>query len=155
MSGSESAGVILEASCLPRLLTSVDVMFFDTDCAAVVHNLAYLRFIETNRTLLAGQLGMGLAGMAASGVYPVVVRSEVDYRKPAALGDTLEVEGWLESFDRTCFWCGFEVRRKSDGALMVTARQMLAVVRMPAARPMRLPEDWAVRWPSLVRDRVR
>jgi YbgC/YbaW family acyl-CoA thioester hydrolase len=139
----------------PRLLTSVDVMFFDTDCAAVVHNLAYLRFIETNRTLLAGQLGMGLAGMAESGVYPVVVRSDVEYRRPASLGDTLEVEGWLESFDRTCFWCGFEVRRKRDGLLMVTARQMLAVVRMPAARPMRLPEDWADRWPSLARDRVR
>jgi YbgC/YbaW family acyl-CoA thioester hydrolase len=139
----------------PRLLTSVDVMFFDTDCAAVVHNLAYLRFIETNRTLLAGQLGMGLAGMAESGVYPVVVRSDVEYRKPASLGDTLEVEGWLESFDRTCFWCGFEVRRKRDGLLMVTARQMLAVVRMPAARPMRLPEGWSARWPSLARDRVR
>ena len=26
-------------------------MFFDTDCAAVVHNIAYLRFIETARTL--------------------------------------------------------------------------------------------------------
>jgi YbgC/YbaW family acyl-CoA thioester hydrolase len=130
-------------------------MFFDTDCAAVVHNLAYLRFIETNRTLLAGQLGMGLAEMASTGVYPVVVRSEVDYRKPAVLGDTLEVEGWLESFDRTCFWCGFEVRRKRDGALMVTARQMLAVVRMPAAKPVRLPEEWSGHWPSLERARVR
>lgn len=140
---------------LPRLVTAVDVMFFDTDCAAVVHNLAYLRFIETNRTLLAGQLGMGLAGMAASGVYPVVVRSEVDYRRPAALGDTLRVEGWLESFDRTCFWCGFEVRRERDDQLMVTARQMLAVVRMPEARPMRLPEDWATRWPELFRAKVR
>ena len=35
-------------------------MFFDTDCAAVVHNIAYLRFIEIARTLLAEQLGMGL-----------------------------------------------------------------------------------------------
>ena len=80
----------MSESKVPRLTTSVDVMFFDTDCAAVVHNLAYLRFIETNRTLLTGQLGMGLSDMALSGVYPVVVRSEVDYRKPAALGDTLE-----------------------------------------------------------------
>jgi YbgC/YbaW family acyl-CoA thioester hydrolase len=144
-----------EGTQVPRLITSVDVMFFDTDCAAVVHNLAYLRFIETNRTLLAGQLGMGLADMASTGVYPVVVRSEVDYRKPAALGDALEVDGWLESFDRTCFWCGFEVKRKRDGALMVTARQMLAVVRMPAAKPMRLPEEWAHRWPTLSKTRVR
>ena len=34
----------------PRIRTDVQVMFFDTDCAAVVHNLAYLRFIEVART---------------------------------------------------------------------------------------------------------
>src|SRR5438105_1673101 len=37
----------------PRIRTEVQVMFFDTDCAAVVHNIAYLRFIEIARTLLA------------------------------------------------------------------------------------------------------
>jgi len=31
----------------PRLSVEVQVMFFDTDCAGVVHNIAYLRFIET------------------------------------------------------------------------------------------------------------
>src|ERR1035437_1848398 len=31
----------------PRLETREEVMFFDTDCGAVVHNLAYLRMIET------------------------------------------------------------------------------------------------------------
>ena len=46
----------------PRIQTEVQVMFFDTDCAAVVHNIAYLRFIETARTLLAEQLGMKLDG---------------------------------------------------------------------------------------------
>ena len=55
----------------------------------------------------------------------VGVRSQVDYRRPDALGDTVEVEGWLESFERTCFWCGFGVRREFDGALVVSARQML------------------------------
>src|SRR5438270_13792411 len=43
----------------PRIRTEVQVMFFDTDCAAVVHNIAYLRFIEIARTLLAEELGLG------------------------------------------------------------------------------------------------
>ena len=70
----------------PRLSIEVQVMFFDTDCAAVVHNIAYLRFIETARTLLAEQLGMGLVEMARTQIYPVVVRTEIDYKKPAVLG---------------------------------------------------------------------
>ncbi len=90
----------------PKIRTEVQVMFFDTDCAAVVHNIAYLRFIETARTLLAEQLGMGLAEMAKTQLFPVVARTEIDYKKPARLGDKLLVDGWLESLDRTRFWCG-------------------------------------------------
>lgn len=75
-------------------------MFFDTDCAAVVHNIAYLRIIEVARTLLAEQLGMGLVAMAQSQLYPVVVRTEIDYRRPARLGDQLRTHGRLR-FRRT------------------------------------------------------
>lgn len=124
-------------------------MFFDTDCAAVVHNIVYLRFIEVARTLLAEQLGMGLVAMAESKNYPVVVRTEIDYKRPARLGDHLVVHGWLESVERLRFWCGFEIRRPADGALIVASRQMLAVVEMPAGKPVRLPADWAVRFAHL------
>src|SRR5215470_10890538 len=95
----------------PRIRSEVQVMFFDTDCAAVVHNIAYLRFIEVARTLLAEQLGMGLVAMAETQVYPVVVRTEIDYRKPARLGDKLLVCGRLASVERTRFWVAFEIRR--------------------------------------------
>ena len=124
-------------------------MFFDTDCAAVVHNIAYLRFIEIARTLLAEQLGMGRLEMARLQTYPVVVRTEIDYRKPAVLGDQLIVHGRLESVDRMRFWCAFEIRRPTDGALIVTSRQMLAVIQIPPGKPIRLPADWATRFAHL------
>jgi YbgC/YbaW family acyl-CoA thioester hydrolase len=133
----------------PRIETPIQVMFFDTDCAGVVHNIVYLRFIEVARTLLAEQLGLGLVAMAASQAYPVVVRTEIDYRRPAKLGDHLVVHGRLESVERTRFWCAFEVRRPSDDALLVQSRQMLALVQMPAGKPLRLPADWATRFAHL------
>lgn len=124
-------------------------MFFDTDCAGVVHNIVYLRFVEIARTHLAEQLGMGLSDMAATQLFPVVVRTEIDYRRPAKLGDKLIIHGWLDSFDRLRFWCAFEVRRPADGVLIATSRQMLAVIQMPAGKPVRLPADWAERYPHL------
>jgi YbgC/YbaW family acyl-CoA thioester hydrolase len=124
-------------------------MFFDTDCAGVVHNIAYLRFIETARTHLAEQLGMGLVAMASSQNFPVVVRTEIDYRRPARLGDRLVVHGWLESVERLRFWCAFEIRRPADDELIATSRQMLAVIQMPAGKPIRLPEDWTTRFAHL------
>jgi YbgC/YbaW family acyl-CoA thioester hydrolase len=138
---------------IPTIQTETQVMFFDTDCAAVVHNIAYLRFIEVARTLLAEQLGMGLRAMAQTHQYPVVVRTEIDYRKPATLGDILITHGRLESVERSRFWCSFEIRRPADSALIVTSRQMLALIQMPAGRPMRLPADWAVRYAHLAKQR--
>ena len=126
----------------PRIRTDVQVMFFDTDCAAVVHNIAYLRFIEVARTLLAEQLGLGLAQMAENQKYPVVVRTELDYRCAAKLGDRLVVEGWLDRLERVRFWCAFRVMRSVDETLIAECRQMLAIIQMPEAKLLRVPDEW-------------
>ena len=126
----------------PRIRTDVQVMFFDTDCAAVVHNIAYLRFIEVARTLLAEQLGLGLTQMAENQKYPVVVRTEIDYRRAAKLGDRLVVEGWLDRLERGRFWCAFRVVRPVDETLIAECRQMLAIIQMPEAKLLRVPDEW-------------
>lgn len=130
----------------PFLETREEVMFFDTDCGGVVHNLAYLRMIETCRTRLAALMGMDLQSMSSSQVFPVVTRTEVDYRKPAKLGDWLTIRGKLSDVSRARFWCSFEMIREHDQQLLVTARQALALVAMPAGKPMRLPTEWLSRW---------
>ncbi len=121
-----------------RIRIEIQVMFFDTDLAGVVNNIAYLRFIETARTLLAEKLGMGLAEMAVSQQYPVVARTEIDYRRPARFPDKLVVEGWVDKVERARFWCAFHIKRPDDGALIVECRQLLALIQMPAGKPMRL-----------------
>jgi YbgC/YbaW family acyl-CoA thioester hydrolase len=126
----------------PRIRTNLQVMFFDTDCAAVVHNIAYLRFIEVARTLLAEELGLGLAQMAETQKYPVVVRTEIDYRRAAKLGDKLTVEGWLDRLERVRFWCAFKIVRPADDTLIAECRQMLAIIQMPDAKLLRVPDDW-------------
>jgi YbgC/YbaW family acyl-CoA thioester hydrolase len=134
------------AEAKPSIETREEVMFFDTDCGAVVHNLAYLRMIETCRTRLAALMGMDLRTMSDTQVFPVVVRTEVDYQRPAKLGDWITIRGRLDEISRARFWCAFEMIGESDGATLVTARQALALVSMPAGKPLRLPADWATRW---------
>jgi YbgC/YbaW family acyl-CoA thioester hydrolase len=135
----------------PRLQTHEQVMFFDTDAGGVVHNIAYLRFIETNRTLLAEQLGWKIPEMVSGGTCPVVVRTEIDYRRPARLGDKLVVDGWLESFERSRFWCEFTISREADQQQLIACRQMLALVDLASGKPARLPADWTKRYPSLLK----
>jgi YbgC/YbaW family acyl-CoA thioester hydrolase len=127
---------------MPRIQTEVQVMFFDTDCGGVVHNIAYLRFVEIARTLLAEKLGLALVDMATNHRYPVVVRTEIDYRRPAKLADRLIIEGWLDRLERVRFWCGFHITRANDGTRIAECRQMLALIEMPDGKLLRLPEQW-------------
>ena len=133
----------------PSIVTPIEVMFFDTDCAAVVHNIAYLRFIETARTHLAEKMGMSLHQMSLTKEFPVVVRTEIDYRAPAVLGDKLEVRGILEKMERSRFWCNFKIVRLSDEKLIVTCRQMLALITMPGAKILRMPASWLTQYGHL------
>ncbi len=119
-------------------------MFFDTDCGGVVHNIAYLRMIETCRTRLAGKLGMDLRTMSESRLFPVVTRTEIDYRRPAKLGDWLTLRGAVTEMSKARFWCEFQVIRESDNELLITARQALALVQMPEGKPVRLPASWSI-----------
>src|SRR5438876_9854798 len=126
----------------PRIRTDVQVMFFDTDCGGVVSNIAYLCFIEIARTHLAGELGLALTEMAQKQTYPVVVRTEIDYRRAARLGDRLVIEGWLDRVERARFWCAFRITRPQDNRLIALCRQMLALIEMPTGKLLRLPEHW-------------
>jgi acyl-CoA thioesterase FadM len=52
------------------------------------------------------------------------------------------VQGELERFERSRFWCRFAIDRPSDGQRLVTCRQMLAVVKLPELKVQRLPAHW-------------
>jgi YbgC/YbaW family acyl-CoA thioester hydrolase len=132
----------MEKTGLPRIEHEVPVMFFDTDCGGVIHNIAYLRFVETARTIMAAQMGMRLPEMAAEGLYPVVLRTEIDYLSPGKFGDRIIVRGGVSEVGRVRFWVEFEVVRADDGTVLTKSRQSLALIRMPGAKAERLPADW-------------
>ena len=132
----------MPTASLPRIDHEVTVMFYDTDCAGVIHNIAYLRFIEEARTIMAEKMGMPLRQMVETGLYPVVLRTEIDYRSPGKVGERLHVRGGVSELGRVRFWVSFEVVRPEDGTVLVSCRQSLALIRMPGAKAEKLPEEW-------------
>ena len=129
----------MESSDRLTISTEVQVMYFDTDAAGVVNNIAYLRFVEIARTLLALKMGMSFKEIARTGIHPVVVRTEIDYKKAALLGDVLTINGGIAESSGARFWVNFEITRREDDQLLVTCRQSLALLQMPEGRPVRLP----------------
>lgn len=137
---------------IPECTTHEEVMFFDTDCGGVVHNIAYLRMVETCRTRLGAKMGMDFSSMAETQLYPVVLRTEIDYRSPAKLGDKLVIHGQLEKLERVRFWCAFVMTREGDDTPLITCRQSLAMVQMEKdkpGKPQRISEDWHKQWDAI------
>jgi acyl-CoA thioester hydrolase len=127
---------------VPELTVPIEIYYFDTDAAGVVHNVAYLRMIEIARTRLAAYLGWSLSEMATTGKVPVVARTEIDYLKPARLGDQLEIRASLSGMEKVRFYLEFVMKRKSDGVDIARCRQTMVTVQLPAGKPEPVPETW-------------
>lgn len=130
---------------MKQISFSETVLFYDTDCGGVVSNIAYLRFVERARCLLFAELGMDLRSMNETGLFPAVVRTEIDYRFPARLGDELEVRASLLAVEKVRVTCGFTlVTGAGTGAekKIAEAVQVVALVQMPSGKPRRTPEEW-------------
>lgn len=123
------------------------VLFYDTDCGGVVSNIAYLRYVEKARAALFADLGMDLLSMSDTGLFPVVIRTEIDYRLPARLGHEVTVRARLAAVDKVRATCDFFLSMEgADGAkkTVAEARQIVALVQMPEGRPKRIPSEWFI-----------
>ena len=118
------------------------VYFFDTDAGGVAHNLTYLRWIEAVRTDLAEQLGWGMGEMVA-GEHgcPVLTKTEVEYLKPARLGERVRVISRLGEVGKVRFLVESEVRG-AEGQLFCRAKQELVSVDLKTGKAKALREDW-------------
>ncbi len=119
------------------------VMYYDTDCGGVVHNLAYLRWVEECRTKMSTSIGIDWARLAKEeNKHCVLVSHEVHYHSPAFVADKIRVLGNVERVEKSSIYFTFEVRREEDDKLCVTVRQRLALVQAPQGRPCRIPQEW-------------
>lgn len=132
---------------IPQIEVSIKVYFYDTDAGGVVHNVAYLRMIEQVRSDLAEEMGWSLGEMGGEGsVCPVVARTEIDYIRPARLGDTLIIRGSISKMEKVCFYFKAEVFREGSEEILCRSLQKMVTVNLKTGRPKALRSDWREKW---------
>jgi acyl-CoA thioester hydrolase len=135
---------------IPKISVPLEVYYFDTDAGGVVHNIAYLRMVEIARSQLAASLGWSLEDMARTGLVPVVARTEIDYLRPAKLGDALLVSAELFRLEKVRMLMRFEIASAKDPALVFSrCVQTMVTVQLPGGRPQRVPAAWRAAYPHL------
>jgi acyl-CoA thioester hydrolase len=135
----------------PRLTVPLEVYYFDTDAGGVVHNIAYLRMVEIARSQLAAALGWPLEEMGRTGLVPVVARTEIDYLKPARLGERLLVSAELFRLEKVRSFMRFEITSADrPDLLFVRCIQTMVTIQLPGGRPQRVPSAWRDAYPQLL-----
>jgi YbgC/YbaW family acyl-CoA thioester hydrolase len=116
-----------------------------------VHNIAYLRMVEIARSQLAASLGWTLEEMNRTGLVPVVARTEIDYLKPARLGDSLLVTAELIRMEKIRSFMRFEITSAAKPDLVfIRCTQTMVTVQLPSGRPQRIPKAWTDAYPGLI-----
>jgi len=135
----------------PRIVVPLEVYYFDTDAGGVVHNIAYLRMVEIARSQLAASLGWTLEEMHRTGLVPVVARTEIDYLRPARLGDSLLVSAEVVRIEKIRSFFQFEITSAKDPEIVfVRCLQTMVPVQLPGGRPQRVPAAWREAYPHLI-----
>jgi len=112
---------------------SYKVYYEDTDSLGVVYYANYLKYLERGRTEYVGSLGRDIRDWNAEGYYFVVYAMTIRFRKPAELGDRIEV---VSTFELPSAFRGlFRQRVERDGETLVEAD--VEIVCLDRARSLR------------------
>ena len=102
------------------------VPFYETDAMGIVHHSNYIRHMELARILWLDEHHRPYREYVAEGLHFATTRVEVDYRKPAAYDDSIEIETWLEWVRGASLRMAYEIRRGDD--VLVTGATEHAVI---------------------------
>ena len=117
---------------------AVSVLPDDIDEQNHVNNTVYLRWVQEVATAHWRAVA---TPEAQKTIGWVVLRHEIDYRTPAALGDKIILRTWVGKASRLTFERFTEIRRKSDGQLLSQARTLWCPINAQTGRPTRVSAD--------------
>lgn len=116
---------------------NVRVRYCECDPMGVAHHAAYPVWLEMGRTEMLRESGGSYRQCEENGEYLVVVKLEVNYRRPARYDDVLVLETTLEKGGPVKIVHTYELRR--DGDVLATAKTLLACVDADG-RPRAAPQ---------------
>lgn len=95
-------GGFTEPTGAPALSGSirVRVRYCECDPMGVVHHASFVPWLEMGRTELLRASGVSYAALEAAGVFLVVTKLDVRYRRPVRYDDVVEVRTRVESASR-------------------------------------------------------
>jgi len=94
-------GIIMTSSFQASI--QLKVRDYECDMQGIVNNAVYQNYLEHARHEYLLERGLDFAEITRAGVHLVVIRAEIDYKKPLKSGDQFKVISCLERVSRLKF----------------------------------------------------
>ena len=129
---------------------ALTVYFEDTDAYGIVYYANYLKFMERARSDFIRAVGVDQATeLRESGSAYAVVEVGIKYRRPARLGDDLQVVSTVEQVRASSVDIHQRVMR---GPELLTDARVTAAFLDRQGRPRRQPSDWVEKFKAITKE---
>ncbi len=126
-------------------LTPLEVRGYELDSFGHVNHSVYLNYLEHARWRMLEQEGITLAQITELKLWPVIAHIDIQYVKPAFMGDTLEVRTTCIDHGKTRFVFDQNIYR---GDVQIIKAKVTSVVVNEKGRPVETPEEYKRLWQS-------
>ena len=113
---------------------------FHIDFMNHVSNIVYVQWMEVGRCLLLEAVEMPVDRIATQGFGPVLVDTEISYKRQLRLGDKVRAELWMSELAKVSAWMEFRFYNGED-ELVATGRQRGLFMDLVSNKPRRLGEE--------------
>ena len=128
--------------------TEVKVRFGEVDSMGIVWHGNYVKYIEEGRESFGHKYGISYLDIYANNVMAPVVNMNIDFKKQVQYGDVLIVETEYINQEAAKIVFHFNIFRKSDNELVVTAESTQVFVDLKREMLLYAPSfiiDWKKR----------
>ena len=113
---------------MPEYKQEFRVYLEDTDAQGIVYHGSYLRFFERGRSEVLEALGVSVAEAARPDCRLVVYEMRVRFRRPAFLGEKIEVTTSMERSSEYRMVFRQQIRRKDETDILVNAETDIVAI---------------------------
>ena len=125
---------------MQEICFEVSIYPFQIDFMDHVSNIVYIQWMEMGRCHLLDAVDLSVPKIAAEQFGPVLVETQIAYKKPLRLGDRVKVQVWLTELTAITAWINFAFSNQNN-EICATGRQRGLFVDLKTGRPKRMSDE--------------
>lgn len=125
---------------MSKIKFDIEVQTFQIDFVHHVSNIIYIEWMETGRTKLLQALDLPPENLEKEDTFPILVHTEIDYKRPIYYGDKVHCEIWISDLGFASAIMEFRFY-KNETELAATGRQKGLFISGKSQKPKRLSPE--------------